>query len=180
MSASVEQLFVKQTLREALLVPIHHWQFISYLIAGPIILMSASRLTALWMNPQESRVEVIDILSAFVVAVVLTTLAVSCHRFILLGDKSVSPSRIWTWSMRETRFSLYGLVIGLLYLFVAFIPVVFAGFIESLFEPASGWFGIIVLTGLGMIAVLAPGGYVCGRLSLILPSTAIDRRPTSD
>jgi hypothetical protein len=93
--------------------------------------------------------------------------------------RSVSASQLWKWSIRETRFLLYSAAISILYLLVTFIPFTIFKDIAALFEHAAVIVQVVLLVA-GSIAVLAAGGYICGRLLLILPATAIDRRPTSD
>src|SRR5262249_47393802 len=178
MVAPVERLPIWQTLKEALLLPIHHWQYVGSLMIGPIVLMTVCQVPVLWMDSQEPTSKVTNLLSFLVKALVATILAIAWRRFILLGDKSVSPCRRWTWSMRETKFLLWGIAIGIISLLVVFMVTILLEFLSDLFKDASRWFSNPLAFILSFIAILLLVGYVCGRLSLILPANAIDRRPS--
>jgi hypothetical protein len=179
MSVPIERLPVWQTVKEALLLPLRHWQFVGSLMVGPVVLMTVPIIAVLWVGAEATAAKLIPGLFVCVVVVVLIMLAISWHRFILLGDKSVSASQLWKWSIRETRFLLYSAAISIIYLLVIFIPFIIFADIAALFEHAAVMVQVVLLVA-GSIAVLAAGGYICGRLLLILPATAIDRRPTRD
>ena len=178
MSNAVERLRIVPNLREALLLPLHHWQFASSLMVGPVVLLTISRIPLVWMNPQESAIKVAGLLSIIVLIGVLTTLAVSWHRFILLNEQSGSVSRLWRWSRRETRFLLYGIAIAIVWWLVGMIAVIPVAVVSGIFIGDSLPVAII-LGGVGALVILGICGYFCGPISLILPATAIDRRPAS-
>ncbi|MBN2466954.1 MAG: hypothetical protein JXD19_02285, partial [Deltaproteobacteria bacterium] len=99
-----------------------------------------------------------------------TIFAVTCHRLVLLGDDSVPPYGLQTWTGRETRF--VGWFLELIFIFVAItiLLVVPLGFMGSLLGGGDSqplWF---------MYLFCIPGLYVLSRLSIILPAIAIDKR----
>lgn len=96
--------------------------------------------------------------------------AVSCHRIILLGKNHI-PNK---WGIYFS--STVGSYIWYLIL-IAIIEVIVTLFIGLIFIPLSGFVpfeGVYIDTALFIIFTL-PLFYVAARISLILPSTAIDK-----
>ena len=85
---------------------------------------------------------------------VQTVIAVSTHRIILLGPDTVTTLGAFNWSMRETRFAMYGFFLGIIMVFVMF-PLL-------LIPQIGGWLAVPVVC------------WVIGRLSLVFPAIAID------
>jgi len=97
--------------------------------------------------------------------------AVVCHRLILLGDDSL-PNRLgFFWSQRETRFTGWFFMLGLLGAAMA-LPIWFlvSAFPVEVF--GGGQFG------LSYYAAIIVGTYAEGRFILVLPATAIGHRFT--
>jgi len=115
---------------------------------------------------------------------VLTWFAVACHRLILIGAGAVAEFGLTRWTWRETRFFLWMLLaytIGYLFMLlgnttlfaVAFFVANACGFstqtISLIMEHQPFFLGMILFASI-------PFAYVVGRLSLLLPATAIDLR----
>lgn len=113
---------------------------------------------------------------------VLTWFAVACHRLILIGAGAVAEFGLTRWTWRETRFFLWMLLvytIGYLFMLlgnttlfaVSFFVANACGFstqtISLIMEHQSFFLGMILFASI-------PFAYVVGRLSLLLPATAID------
>ena len=133
-----------------------------------------------------------DYLSAFtnwVLALAYSTLvvllAVSCHRLVLLGPGSREPGARLRWSMRETRFAAWVLGIWVVYV-VCWMTVILVvlNIAPSLFLRTSPGgsaepFGMSLgRVGWPELLGTIPASYLYARLVLVLPATAIDRRPT--
>ena len=102
--------------------------------------------------------------------VVYTALAISVHRLLLNAEQPA----LRYWRMREVRFM--GWVLFLV-VFFALIFAVLGGFISKLgggqFELFKGdWTATLVFLLLSI-----PGAYICARFSMLLPATALDRKP---
>ena len=117
---------------------------------------------------------------------VLTWFAVACHRLILIGAGAVSRFGLTRWTWRETRFFLWMLLaytIGYLFMVlgnttlfaVAFFIASTCGFstqtMSLIMEHQSFFLGMILFASI-------PFAYVVGRVSLLLPATAIDLYPS--
>ena len=89
-----------------------------------------------------------------VYCLVHTIFAVTKHRIILLGEKSIPEWGLRRVSMREIRFILYSFGIGLLVIPPALLATI----------PVFGWV-------LAFVAI----SYVLGRLSLVFPAIATDQ-----
>lgn len=83
-----------------------------------------------------------------------TLVAINTHRIILLGPDSVPKWGLIDWSMRETSFTLYVLLMSL----VAIPLAIF-----------------VLIPPVGFIITIGIYSVVFTRWSLVLPSTAIDK-----
>lgn len=101
---------------------------------------------------------------------VYTLLAINVHRLMLNADNPLILNR---WTMRETRF------LGWLILIYLYFALMFAG-IGIVMLPLSGealdlfdrsWLAVLIFFLLSL-----PGAYLCVRLSVLLPATAMDKR----
>lgn len=110
------------------------------------------------------------ILHYIIVLFVYTMLAISVHRLLLNAEQ---PSMRY-WRMRETRFMGWLLLIYLSY------TLIFAGF-GILLSLLSGRplesFGASWIGSLDFLLMSLPGAYISARLSMLLPATALDRKP---
>ena len=82
-------------------------------------------------------------------------IAIACHRIVLLEEDSTEVYKRPLWTMRETQFYLYGLVINLIS------------------QPRSD---PIIYPPLYNLVVLTIGIYVAARLSVLFPAIAIDKQ----
>ncbi len=108
--------------------------------------------------------------------------AVICHRVILLGTDSVRFSFIPRVEWRELRYFGYFLAIVLVSVVIVFVtawvamsfgPWSFSGEDAIQNQEMSEF-----LLHLGAFVIFAPALYVFSRLSLVLPATAIDHKPS--
>lgn len=102
--------------------------------------------------------------------VVYTALAISVHRLLLNAEQPA----LRYWRMREVRFM--GWVLFLVVIFTLIFAVL-GGFISKLggaqFELFKGdWTATLVF-----LLISIPGAYICARFSMLLPATALDRKP---
>lgn len=96
---------------------------------------------------------------AFLVEILVTVVAcVSIHRVILLGVASVPSFGILTWSMRETMFLVYSLCLVV-------VPSILTMGTYVLFNE----------NGAVAVFVLCLAWWISCRMSLVLPSVAIDK-----
>lgn len=98
------------------------------------------------------------------------TLAVACHRMYILGEESMAGSPFIWWTSRETRFLGWGIALG----FIAVVVSVPAVLIVSVFVSPEA----MTPTNPAVFLLLLPAVYVVSRLSLVLPATATDGRPS--
>jgi hypothetical protein len=94
--------------------------------------------------------------------------ATACHRIILLGDNSLNNRWGITWSMRETRFTGWLFVLTLITTAIT-VPIFFA----VRLAPSGVFDGY--LASLPYYACVLVSTFIDGRLSLVLPATAIGR-----
>ncbi len=87
--------------------------------------------------------------------------AVAWHRRFLVPQESVTFYRAYRWRTRHARFLFVSIAIGLLVVFAAIVP----SLLGTLFGPV-----VIVF----LVASVIVSGLVGGRLSMLLPSTAVD------
>lgn len=103
--------------------------------------------------------------------------AVSCHRIVLLGPQSLANRWGVYWSGRELRFVGWSVAIGLLASLPA-LPLLAAmyGVSKAPGIDFVNWVPELPSWAITWIAY-APVLYVASRASLVLPATAIGRRP---
>lgn len=101
---------------------------------------------------------------------VYTALAISVHRLLLNAETTA----IGYWRMREVRFMSWVIFI------VLFFTIIFSGlggFITTLGGPQFELFRGDWTATLVFLLLSLPGAYICARLSMLLPATALDRKP---
>ena len=174
----MSRLPIMHTLSESLNVLLREWRFFVGLIIGPVLVLTGTLLTARFATQSPAGI-VAAILLVVVVAFSSVRIAVCCHRFILLRERPSSFIQGCKWEKRDTWFALYGIGI---YLFAWFFILLAALGVSALspFLKLLPESLVTVLFALGIIAMLSFFAYLMGRLSLILPATAIDRRPAQD
>ena len=99
--------------------------------------------------------------------------ATICHRIVLLGDKSL-PNR-WGlfWSVRETRFLCWLLVLGAI-TFAVSVPIWYS--VELLPFSALMWLLEWSPLPISFFACVLASTYIDGRFGLMLPATAVGNR----
>lgn len=100
--------------------------------------------------------------------------AINVHRIALLGDDAVPTWGIVSWSMRESRFLGWLILIYVAMMGFILIPMIVLMLIGSW---AGGASLIAIFAGLGMIAVYFAAVYSFCRLMMMFPATAMDRKP---
>ena len=88
-------------------------------------------------------------------SLVFVVLAITTHRLILLGPGSLPSGVPVRFGLRELLFVLYGILISLAT--IVAVPVAF-------------------IPAIGDYLVILPALWIVGRLSLVLPAIAVDRR----
>jgi hypothetical protein len=113
-------------------------------------------------------------------SVIYVLFAVTCHRVVLLGVDSIPTRWGLYWSHRETRYLGWTIAIGLIVVVVS-LPLFYIAYkfmsIELLTEVTNV---SSTVWNLVMFVFMFPSTYLLSRWSLVLPSTAIDRRPSLD
>ena len=171
---SVHRLPVWATIREAVQAIAKEWKALLQAIAVPVLVLAAGSVAS-QRNPEYLEAVLPnpflqDILPALLSIVLLTLIAVSCHRLIILGADSLPNAWGLFWSWRETRFLgwMYGIWI------IAMIPLVLLVLLIQalpLFTATPDeWLLLGILFPLAL--------YVFARFSLVFPATAIGQRPT--
>lgn len=114
------------------------------------------------------------VLIALIIAIFMTvTLAViACHRIFILGESSMKGFKLISWTPREWRFIAWWIVIGLI-ASVVFLPI--QVLLLSTLAQADGEMN--VTTAVALYIGQIPAMYVFSRLALVLPATAVDKRP---
>lgn len=135
-----------------------------------VVIAAAIKSTTTWIAYNLMEPSHAALLHKAIKLLVYTALAISVHRLLLNAEQPA----IRYWRMREVRF------IGWVLFLVVFFALIFAvlgGFISKLggaqFELFKGdWTAILVFLLLSI-----PGAYICARFSMLLPATALDRKP---
>lgn len=92
--------------------------------------------------------------------------AVSCHRIILLGRNSLPNEYGVYWSLRETRFAGWLIVIFVIYAAVSTpLSLVYLMLPRDVYSLQMYWYLTVFVTT-----------YFEGRISMVLPATAVDQR----
>jgi len=155
---SDSRLDVARVLLAALVAPILHKRLILW-FAVPLITM---RLAAYIVDT----VAVDGIAFSLISLIPILLLTVACHRIFILGESSMARYGMVWWTLRETRFFLWMLGIGLVAGVVALPAVMIVA--PFLLENPSPW-AYLALFGLSLPAI-----YIFSRLSLVLPAAATD------
>jgi hypothetical protein len=171
------QLPVWKTIRDALRAIAGDWKSLLKAIVGPSILLAVVSIEGDFSDYDSLRAAVALLASP----VLMTLIAVSCHRLVILGVGDLPSRWGFFWTPRETRF--LGWSIKLL---IGWLVVVFGVFV--LWDRLGGdrildfFHSVLALGQLPLILMIAPfilaSMYVGARLSLLLAATAIDKDST--
>jgi len=108
-----------------------------------------------------------------------TLFAVSCHRLTLLRPGAVPAYGQISWTWRETRFFGWSTAVAVIAL-APLLPlwaIVGALFATMIIDVASASESVARFMWLWYVSLI-PFYYLVSRMSLVLPATAIDQRPT--
>lgn len=167
---------VLQIIREAIVIPWHkRATMFRALLPISVVLITVSMIASL-MREELGPMSVLIWTVIFVP--VSAILAITCHRFILLGDESVPKYGLASWSSRETRFVGWTLGAALcagLIGFIVSIPasILMMALLVKSQTPPEPW-----IISAGIMLVMIPSSYTFARLSVLLPATAVDERPS--
>ena len=167
---SLHRLPVWEISSEAVLALAKDWKALLKAIAVPTVVVAGAHVVSI----QEYFEDVQRVLKLVGIAVGML-IAISCHRLVILGVDSLPSAWGLFWSGRETRFLGWTFLIAFsLGAVVLPIPFVFRELSPNLsLSPNLRALAALVFT----VSVFC-GGYVSARLSIVLPATAIDQRPT--
>lgn len=171
------QLFFVRILRGAVFEVITRWRPLLCALILPAVLMiatsNATQYLMRWHYATHGSIEGVQVLGyvQLVVSLLLHTLfAMSCHRIILLSDEPL-PRRFGIyWTMRETRFLGWVVLVGMIYMLMSFPFISAATYLRLYLPPDSFYWHINAYVPI----LLAT--YVDGRISLVLPATAVGER----
>ena len=181
-----DRLPVWATLGEAALAVTKNWEVLLKAIAVPAMIVAAVNVF-FQGGQQEPSILMLPLMvlsGAFGMMI-----AVSCHRFVLLGQDALpSPWGVY-WTSRETRFLGWWMGISLISMGLTMLLVLVLGVLATgIFLATGGAAGSLPDPGVGVNVFLAGAGlgiafvfpmiYIMARLSLVLPATAIGERPT--
>ncbi len=185
---SLHRLPVWEISREAVLAIAKDWKALLKAIAVPTVVVAGAHVVSIheyfvvsiqdYLEDVKYVVQVKyavqNVLNLVGIAVGMV-IAISCHRLVILGVDSLPSAWGLFWSGRETRFLGWTFLIAFsLGAVVLPIPFVFRELSPNLsLSPNLRALAALVFT----VSVFC-GGYVSARLSIVLPATAIDQRPT--
>lgn len=173
------RLSVLRVMRDTLRIPAQHWREFLKPLALPAVAIAV--LTLGWQLTRSQMPAVVSWAMFALYGALLTVLAIACHRLVLLGPTPSTLRPPFRWGARETRFIGWLLVLGALYSVIhltvvlvilnftilpSFIRMTAAQSASS--SPDMGWLKPAEYLGL-LIST-----YFIGRLSLVLPATALD------
>ena len=177
---SVHRLPVWATISEAAQAIGKEWKALLKAIAVPTLVLGAvtvvNQLNQEHLDAAGSGPGLLVAPGAFLLSLLLTllsigfltTIAVSCHRLVILGVDSLPNAWGLFWSGRETRF--LGWILGIWIIAVTVLVVPSFLSVPLITRTLGAWL---------LLAVVFPFAlYVGARLSLVLPATAIGQRPT--
>lgn len=133
-----------------------HWRSLLLALAFPAAAMFGVAWIAEWL-------ELGDPIGSMAGLPFYALFAISCHRVIILGDESLPNSFGLSWSCRETRFVGWLVVLGFVAVILS-IPAFLLAFVAPSYVAS--------------VAVFLFTTYFVVRLSLVLPGTAVDDRPS--
>lgn len=102
--------------------------------------------------------------------------AVTCHRLALLGDQSVPEYGLWKWTMRESRYLAWLLVIVNIYLLIYL--AVDSSFVSNMFGDLGAVAGVdpFHLSMLVVYPVYIGFLYLFSRLCVLYPAIAVGKQ----
>lgn len=134
-----------------------------------VVIAAAVKSTTTWISYNFMEPIHAALLHKAIGLFVYTWLAISVHRLLLNAEQ---PSMRY-WRMREVRFMGWLLLIYFSFAFIyAGLGILLSLISEKPFESFRG----NKIASLFLLLSL-PSAYICARLSMLLPATALDRKP---
>jgi hypothetical protein len=160
---------VLSIVHDAVVIPWHKRETMFWALLGTSLVLIGSHLIEPLMLQEPGWTS--HLLSFVVFELAFAVFAITCHRLILLGDGSVPRYGLTKWSSRETRFVGWTLLIYL----CAYIALVLLNILafQLIQTPRPSW----LMSASATVAIIALPGYLLARLSVLLPTTAVDERP---
>ena len=137
-------------------------QNIGYFSLLTLIFLSLIFLTSIALVPLLIKSQITLIFYVLLLVAIYARLAVMIHRAIIMNEKSLS--KIFSWSMHDTKFMLWAMGVSLTLMGVLFLIIY--PFISAGNSGALLLFILVFFVGLGIIFA---------RISLIFPSVAIGK-----
>ncbi len=171
------ELFFVKILRGAVVEVIGKWRPLLRALTVPAVLMIgtsyATQYLLQWHFSTYGSFEGLKVLGyvqAGVWLLLYVLFGISCHRIILLGDTSL-PNRFGLyWTLRETRFLGWAVLVGAIHMLIIYLFKVTAIYLPFFGPPEYKYWQITWYLPM----LLAT--YIDGRISLVLPATAVDQR----
>lgn len=163
---------VFQIIRDAIIIPWHKRATMFRALLGISVMLIMANLIEPLGRKELGWIS--TFISVVFFGLAFALFAVTCHRLILLGDRSVPKYGLIRWSSRETRFVGRTLLIYLCAWVAAVVPSILAfQFIPYALALRPSW----VMFAISFFAIIALPAYLFARLSVLLPATAVDERP---
>ncbi len=166
---------VVQIIRNAVIIPWHKRATMFWALLPISVVLIVDHMIAPLARQELGWISTLILVVLFGLAFAL--FAVTCHRLILLGDHSVPQYGLIRWSSRETRFVSWTLLIYLCAWVAAVVPNILAFHFMS-GAPRPSWPMSWAMFAISFFAIMALPGYLFARLSVLLPATAVDERPS--
>ncbi len=163
-------------IREAIVIPWHKRATMFWaLLPISVVLIAANMIGPL---VQEELGWIATLIRIAILWLAGALFAIACHRLILLGSESVPKYGLASWTPRETRFVGWSLLVLGFAAFIGFIvsipvSILTMSLLVKSQTPPEPW----IMSACGILAWI-PGFYLFARLSILLPATAVDERPS--
>jgi hypothetical protein len=166
-----EPLPVGKVILGAFLVPWWKRGAFARRLTVPLVLIAA--LTLSWHYTADVLPQYANSALYCVYLLFFTLFAVRCHRLVLLDAQTTRFEILPEWTWRETRFAVWGLAVIVVFMAAWWLVITAVGMVvfnSPLRNVAETWaqWGITVLKIVPL--------YMCSRLAMIFPATAIDQK----
>lgn len=163
------QLRIRSVLRKTTLIFMERGAKIICAISPALAAITAADLIYWYVEDPNVAVRLVK---SIIDSVILAIIAITVHRIVLLGPGSVPRYGLSAWTMRETRFLGWWLV-------AEFYLTVIASILGTILSEILGALEVVGIP-FGSLAGFLMGYFfamtLSARISLLLPSTALDKR----